>query len=56
LNSDWGLVQVPTSIQPIGVSVDPNTNIPTYTFNGTQTKTFNLTQVCCLDGKAQFWN
>jgi hypothetical protein len=54
LNSDWGLVQVPTSIQPIGVSVDPNTNIPTYTFNGTQTKTFNLTQVCCLDGKAQF--
>jgi hypothetical protein len=31
LNSNWGLVQVPTSIQPIGVSVDPNTNIPTYT-------------------------
>jgi hypothetical protein len=30
LNSKWGLVQVPTSIQPIGVSVDSNTNIPTY--------------------------
>jgi hypothetical protein len=29
LNSKWGLVQVPTSIQPIGVSVDSNTNIPT---------------------------
>jgi hypothetical protein len=30
LNSKWGLVQVPTSIQPIGVSVDSNTNIPTH--------------------------
>jgi hypothetical protein len=39
LNSDWGLVQGTNKyIQPIGVSVDPNTNIPTYTFNGTQTK------------------
>jgi hypothetical protein len=38
LNSDWGLVQTPVSIQPIGVSVVGNT--PTYTFNGTQTKTF----------------
>ncbi len=39
LNSNWGLVQVPTSIQPIGVSVAGN--VPTYTFSGTQTKTFN---------------
>jgi len=39
LNSDWGLVQAPVSIQPIGVSVAGNT--PTYTFNGTQTKTFS---------------
>jgi hypothetical protein len=38
LNSDWGLVQAPISVQPIGVSVTGNT--PTYTFNGTQTKTF----------------
>jgi hypothetical protein len=38
LNSDWGLEQIPVSIQPIGVSVTGNT--PTYTFNGTQTKTF----------------
>lgn len=38
LNSDWGLVQTPVSIQPIGVSVAGNS--PTYTFNGTQTKTF----------------
>jgi hypothetical protein len=41
LSSDWGLVQEPTSIQPIGVSVDESTNIATYTFDGTQTKTFN---------------
>ncbi len=38
LNSDWGLVQVPVSVQPIGVSV--TNNVPTYTFNGAQTKTF----------------
>jgi hypothetical protein len=25
LNSDWGLVQNPTSVQPIGVSVDQTT-------------------------------
>jgi hypothetical protein len=41
LNSDWGLVQVPVSVQPIGVKLDDATKtIPTYTFNGTQTKTF----------------
>jgi hypothetical protein len=40
LNSDWGLVQAPISVQPIGVSVDSTTKEPTYTFNGTQTETF----------------
>jgi hypothetical protein len=54
LNSDWGLVQVPTSIQPIGVTVDPNTNIPTYTFNGTQTKTFNFDASLLSRWQAQF--
>jgi hypothetical protein len=39
LNSDWGLVQAPISVQPIGVSVVGNT--PTYTFNGTQKETFS---------------
>lgn len=39
LNSDWGVVQVPTSVQPIGVAVAGTT--PTYTFTNTQTKTFN---------------
>jgi len=39
LNSDWGLVQQPISIQPIGVSVVGN--VPTYTFTGAQTKTYS---------------
>ena len=52
LNSDWGLVQVPTSVQPIGVSVAGN--VPTYTFNGTQTKTFNYDASLASRWQAQF--
>ncbi len=40
LNSNWGVVQQPNSIQPIGVSVDANTKVPTYSFDGNLTKTF----------------
>lgn len=54
LNSDWGLVQVPTSVQPIGVSVNQTTNIPTYTFNGSQTKTFNYDASLASRWQAQF--
>jgi outer membrane receptor protein involved in Fe transport len=54
INSDWGLVQVPTSIQPIGVSVDQSTKEPTYTFNGTQTKTFNYDASLLSRWQAQF--
>lgn len=54
LNSDWGLVQVPTSVQPIGVSVNQTTKIPTYTFNGTQTKTFNYDASLLSRWQAQF--
>ena len=54
LNSEWGLVQVPTSVQPIGVSVDAATNVPTYTFNGTQTKTFNYDASLLSRWQAQF--
>ncbi|WP_395051359.1 carboxypeptidase regulatory-like domain-containing protein [Flavobacterium sp.] len=39
ISSDWGLVQAPISVQPIGVSVTGNT--PTYSFNGTQKETFS---------------
>ncbi|MBP4137924.1 TonB-dependent receptor [Flavobacterium geliluteum] len=52
LNSDWGLVQNPTSVQPIGVSVVGNT--PTYTFTNTQTKTFNYDASLASRWQAQF--
>ena len=32
LNSDWGLVQQPDAVQPIGVTVD-GSGVPTYTFS-----------------------
>lgn len=38
ISSDWGLVQTPNSVQPIGVSFDGNT--PVYTFDGTLNETF----------------
>ena len=41
LNSDWGVVQQPNNVQPIGVSVD-GTGTPTYSFNGNQTSTFGF--------------
>ncbi|MCF6181337.1 carboxypeptidase regulatory-like domain-containing protein [Lutibacter sp.] len=39
INSDWGLVQQPNAIQPIGVSVDGTGN-PTYTFDPSLQKSF----------------
>jgi hypothetical protein len=39
ISSDWGLVQQPNSIQPVGVSVD-SSNVPTYTFDPNLTETF----------------
>ncbi len=38
-NSDWGVVQQPSIVQPVGVSVD-NAGIPTYSFNPTTVATF----------------
>ncbi|SNR36843.1 carboxypeptidase regulatory-like domain-containing protein [Flavobacterium sp. ov086] len=52
INSDWGVVQVPTSVQPIGVTVVGNT--PTYTFNNTQTKTFSYDASLTSRWQAQF--
>ncbi|MEM9076534.1 MAG: carboxypeptidase regulatory-like domain-containing protein [Bacteroidota bacterium] len=42
LNSDWGVVQLPRSTQPIGVSVDfsQDTPSPVYSFDPSQTSTF----------------
>jgi len=39
MSSDWGLVQTPNSVQPIGVTVD-GAGVPTYNFNGDVTETF----------------
>jgi hypothetical protein len=40
ISSDLGVMQQPNSVQPIGVSVDPVTKIPTYSFDGNLQKTF----------------
>ena len=40
INSDWGVVQQPRNVQPLGVSVDVNTQEPTYTFDEKLTNTF----------------
>lgn len=39
-NSDWGVVKLPFSTQPIGVSVDQATSTPTYSFDVNQKETF----------------
>jgi hypothetical protein len=54
INSDWGLIQIPNSVQPIGVAVDQVTKIPTYTFNGQQTKTFSYDASLASRWQAQF--
>ncbi|SFD37007.1 TonB-dependent receptor [Algibacter pectinivorans] len=38
LSSDWGIIQQPNNVQPIGVSVD-GSGVPTYTFNGDENST-----------------
>jgi len=53
LNSDWGVVEVPNSIQPLGVSVDANNN-PTYTFDGNLTETFSADVSLLSRWQAQF--
>lgn len=40
LNSDWGVRQAPINTQPIGISVGPGTQVPTYSFDTSQQKTF----------------
>ena len=41
INSDWGVIQQPNNVQPIGVTVD-GSGTPTYSFNTSQTKTFGF--------------
>ncbi|WP_299836599.1 TonB-dependent receptor [uncultured Tenacibaculum sp.] len=42
INSAWGVVQQPVNVQPLGVVVDQNTGVPTYTFDGNLVETFTF--------------
>lgn len=42
ISSDWGLVEQPRNLQPVGVTVDPGTLTPTYTFDPNLTETFTV--------------
>ncbi len=40
INSNWGVVEIPTFSQLLGVSLDETTNTPTFTFDPNLTETF----------------
>ncbi len=40
INSDWGIVQIPRDVNPLSVSIDQTTRIPTYTFTADSNETF----------------
>lgn len=54
LSSDWGVVQQPNNVQPLGVTVDPNTNVPTFTFDPNLTNTFGFDTSLLSRWQAQF--
>ena len=53
VNSNWGLVQQPNSVQPIGVSVDA-TGTPNYSFNANQTESFGYDSSLASRWQMQF--
>ena len=54
ISSDWGLTQQPNNVQPIGVNVDQDTGLPTYTFNADLTETFGYDASLLSRWQAQF--
>jgi len=54
IRSEWGLVQQPNNTSPIGVSVDPATLEPTYSFNPNQTETFGYDSSLASRWQMQF--
>jgi hypothetical protein len=54
ISSDWGLIQQPNNVQPIGVSVDPVTSVPTYTFNSDLTETYGYDSSLASRWQIQF--
>ncbi len=53
ISSDWGIVEVPTNQQVLGVTVDDN-NVPTYTFDTDLTNTFSSDSGLLSRWQAQF--
>ncbi|AOW19634.1 TonB-dependent receptor [Urechidicola croceus] len=53
INSDWGVVQQPNNVQPLGVTVDAS-SVPTYTFNPDLTETFVYDSSLLSRWQAQF--
>ena len=53
VNSNWGLIQQPNSVQPIGVNVDA-TGTPTYSFNANQTESFGYDSSLASRWQMQF--
>ena len=54
ISSDWGLVNQPRNLQPVGVSVDQDTFLPTYTFDSNLTETFSVNSNLLSRWQAQF--
>ncbi|MBL4605533.1 MAG: TonB-dependent receptor, partial [Flavobacteriaceae bacterium] len=54
ISSEWGLVEQPRNLQPVGVNVDPNTLTPTYTFDPALTETFTVNANLLSRWQAQF--
>ncbi|MEZ4808823.1 MAG: carboxypeptidase regulatory-like domain-containing protein [Allomuricauda sp.] len=53
ISSDWGVVEIPTNQQVLGVTVDAN-NVPTYTFDTNLTETFSSDTSLLSRWQAQF--
>ncbi|MCB0376059.1 MAG: TonB-dependent receptor, partial [Sinomicrobium sp.] len=54
ISSNWGLVQQPNNVQPLGVTLDPVTYEPTYTFNTALGETFVYDSSLLSRWQAQF--
>jgi hypothetical protein len=54
ISSDWGLIQQPNNVQPIGVSLDAATSMPTYTFNPDLKETFGYDSSLASRWQVQF--
>jgi hypothetical protein len=53
ISSDWGIVEIPTNQQVLGVTIDDNNN-PTYNFDENLTETFSSDTSLLSRWQAQF--